>query len=109
MKKKNFEKKIKFEYFEDNSNPEQGSFKWWPVSPESFDDLLLHSFLDDDKYQLHIKWSRKSLEELWKYLINLANYDTVDPDHHIHFDDLDDIKWNTELIIHHSESEWKPK
>lgn len=108
MGKKSFEKKIKFEYYADESIPEEWFFKGGPVSPDAFDNLLIHSYLDNDNFQIHIKWSKQSLENLWKYLINLANYQTIDPDHHTHFDNLDNIKWNTELIIHHPDSEWNP-
>lgn len=108
MKKKSFNKTITLEYYEDQSIPEKRSYKWWPISPDSFDNLLIQSYYDENNYQVHIKWSRKSLEELWKFLINLANYNTIDPDYHEHFDFLDNINWNTELIIHHPESNWTP-
>lgn len=107
MKKKKFKKILNLEYYEDNSIPEKWSYKWWPISPENFDNLFLKTFKNWNNYQIHIKWSKKSLEELWEYLINLANYKTVDPDYHDHFDSLDNIKWNSEIIIHHPNSNWK--
>jgi len=52
MKKKSFNKTITLEYYEDQSIPEKRSYKWWPISPDSFDNLLIQSYYDENNYQI---------------------------------------------------------
>ena len=97
---------LELEYYEDKSNPSEKIYRWGPVSPDKLN-LDILTYLDINwKYITHIKWDKNSLREFWKYLINLSEYKTIDPDYHEHFDELDWLKWNTNLIIHHYESNW---
>lgn len=99
---------LNLEYYEDKSNPSENIYRWWPVSPENLN-MIIYTFKNSNWwYTTHIKWDKESLKELWKYLINLSEYETIDPDFHEHFDKLDWIQWNTELIIHHPNSNWEP-
>ena len=51
-------------------------------------DMSKEEFKKNGKVVLELSGSNKSLYEFGKYLINVALYDTIDPDFHEHFDGL---------------------
>jgi hypothetical protein len=68
---------------------------------EIFDDSVM-DFVSSGKLQIHLNGSRRSYQELGKLLIQLSEYETDDPDLHLHYDDINNSENEdyVNLIIH---------
>jgi hypothetical protein len=97
-----YEETLEFSYYPWSFDEKKGIYYWWLKDISFCDELIIKTYIEDDRKQIHLSWSRRALKELGKYLINLSNFETPDPDYHDHIDEYLWVKWNTDLIIHHS-------
>ena len=109
MNKKKYKKILNMAYTESYYDEKLNWYFWWVDDPKFIDELEIHTFNSQSEkpFQIHIKWSKRALKEFGKYLVNLSNYKTLDPDYHDHFDEADELAWNTEIIVHHPDSIWR--
>ena len=104
MKKAYLEKEVllKLKYFQSKCDFENNYFVGGVEEPKYLNELSIDIYDDMDfdldkeefkkngKFVLDLSGSNRSLYEFGKYLINIALYDTEDPDFHEHFDGLFD-------------------
>lgn len=105
---------LELELFEGIQDEEKGIFQGGPKVPEISDSLIIEvhddksynekidDFLENGKTTIHFAGDKASLAEIGKLFIALSEYETKDPDFHIHLDDLlnskEEEKYN--IIIH---------
>ena len=113
MKRKFMEKDVvlKLKYLQSKCDFERNHFIGGVEEPSYLDELNIDIYddmefdMDEEKFKkngkivLELSGSDRSLFELGKYLINVALYDTEDPDFHEHFDGLLDSEHNEKVNL----------
>ena len=101
------EEKLLLEYFP-SVEISNGSYSWGlSTKDEVLAWLSFYVTSGSDEFEwwkptMHLSWTRESLYELWKLLINLSKFETKDDDYHEHLDEHLWIKSNCNLVVHHS-------
>ncbi|MBE7043900.1 MAG: hypothetical protein E7397_00075 [Ruminococcaceae bacterium] len=102
---------LKLKYLQSKSDASKGHFIGGLEEPKYLDELCIDIYDDMDfdmeheefhkngKLVLDLSGSDRSLYELGKYLINLALYETDDPDFHEHFDGLQDAEQKQRINV----------
>ena len=98
-----YEKLIKLKYYPSKFDQKRNAYLGWIPTPKYLSELTVISWKNiggSKSSQVQIRWTKKAMRELWKYLIALSDFKTNDPDYHDHFDEIDNLQWDSELIIH---------
>ncbi len=113
MKNKFLEKQVTLilKYMQSKSDFQKNHFVGGVEAPQYLDELAIdiyddmefdmntETFINNGKLVLELSGSNNSLYEFGKYLINVALYETDDPDFHEHFDGLLDSERNARINL----------
>lgn len=101
LKKIEYSQTLKLSYYKEESFKGGQEIIWW-ISPVNFaESLSIQTNYNSDiqRYEVEIIWNKTALKKLWALLINMSNFNSVDPNYHFHVDEFDNILGNTNLML----------